>query len=150
MKALARFGVLLLAATLSLSALAADKNYSRGSLWGITMIKTEPGKQNDYIDSLKTEYASVYDEAVKEKVILSYKILAGDAANPGDWDVAVLIEMPNYASLDTIEAKFDAIAAKIFGSEAKADDTTKKLMGDRVAIRKIYGDKLLQELHFTK
>jgi hypothetical protein len=62
----------------------------------------------------------------------------------------ILIEMPSYAAIDTIEAKIDAIEAKIHGSQAKADEADKKLMGDRATIRHIYGDKLMQELHFAK
>jgi len=150
MKILARFGVLLLAATLALPSLAADKNYTRGSIWTVTMIKTEPGKQDDYIDSLKAEYVSVYEEAIKQKVITSFKILTGDYSNPGDWDVLILTEAPNFAAIDTMEAKFDAIAAKIYGSEVKAEDNDKKSMSDRAPIRKVYGGKLMQEIHYVK
>lgn len=129
---------------------AADKNYTRGSVWTASMIRTEPGKQDDYVDSLKGQYTSLYDEAIKEKVILSYKILAGASSDPGDWDVMILVEVPNFAAIDTLEAKLDAIAEKIYGSQAKADENDKKEMTDRASIRKIYGGKLLQELHFAK
>ena len=139
-----------LAAALAAPSFAADKNYTRGSVWLATMIKTEPGKQDEYFDSLKAEYTGLYDEAVKQKVILSYKILGGDSANPGDWDVLILTEIPNYAAIDTIEEKFDAIAAKLFGSLAKSDENDKKSMADRALIRKLFGGKVLQEIHFAK
>jgi hypothetical protein len=62
----------------------------------------------------------------------------------------ILTELPNYAAIDTLEAKFDAIAEKAFGSQAKADENDKKEMADRVAIRKIFGGKVLQEIHYVK
>ena len=150
MRLLYRCAALILAAALSTASHAADKNYTKGTVWSVAMIKTEPGKQDDYIDSLKQYYVSVYEEAIKQKVVVSYKILTGVAANPGDWDILILIEMPNYAAIDTIEAKIDAIEEKFAGSQAKADENAKKLMGDRAPIRHIYGDKLMQELHFVK
>jgi len=141
--------VLLLAAAAS-SASAADKNYTRGSVWLVSMIQVEPGKGDDYIDSLKQEYTTVYEEAIKQKVILSYKILEGDAANPNDWDVMIETEVANFAAIDGLEAKFDAIAEKILGSQAKADETDKQAMAARAAIRKIFGEKVMQEIHYTK
>ena len=140
----------LLFAAVATPAFAADKNYTRGSVWTVSLIRTEPGKQDDYIDSLKAQYTSLYEEAVKQKVILSYKLMAGASSDPGDWDVMIMTEVPNFAAIDTLEAKLDAIAEKIFGSQAKADESDKKDMADRAPIRKIYGGKLLQELHYVK
>lgn len=150
MKLVRCFAAALLAAVFALPSVAADKNYTKGSVWSVTMIKTEAGKQDEYLDSLKAQYTGLYDEAVKQKVITSYKILIGDSSNPGDWDVLILTEAPNYAAIDTIEGKFDAIAEKIYGSQAKADETDKKAMTDRLPIRKIYGGKLMQEIRYVK
>ena len=140
----------LLAAVLAVPSFAADKNYTKGSVWSVALIKTEAGKQDEYLDSLKSEYTGLYDEAVKQKVILSYKIMIGDSSNPGDWDVIILTETANYAALDTLEEKFDALAAKIYGSAAKFEENDKKSMADRASIRKIFGGKLLQEIHYVK
>jgi len=114
------------------------------------LVKVEPGKGDDYIDSLKDAFIRVNDEAIKEKVILSYKILVGDAANNTDWNVMIMTEAANFAALDTMEAKFDAIAAKAYGSLDKAEATDKEAMTNRAKIRTIFGDKMLQEIHFVK
>ena len=142
-------GAVLLAA-IAMPATAMDKNYKRGSVWSVTLVKVEPGKGDEYLDSLKDAFMRVNDEAVKEKVILSYKILVGDASNNTDWNVMIMTEAPNFASLDTMEAKMDAIAAKAYGSLDKAEATDKEAMTSRAKIRTIYGDKLLQEIHFVK
>lgn len=142
-------GAVLLAA-IAMPATAMDKNYKRGSVWSVTLVKVEPGKGDEYLDSLKDAFMRVNDEAVKEKVILSYKILVGDASNNTDWNVMIMTEAPNFASLDTMEAKMDAIAAKAYGSLDKAEATDKEAMTSRAKIRTIYGDKMLQEIHFVK
>ncbi|MEP6939215.1 MAG: hypothetical protein ABI846_05580 [Rudaea sp.] len=134
----------------SSASFAKDPNYTNGSVWGVTMIRVEPGHGDDYIDSLKANYTTVMDEAVKEKAILSYKILVGNSANPSDWSVLILIEGPNWASLDTAEAKFDAIGTKLRGSMAKSDATDKEDMTSRVKFRSIFGSKSMQEIHFVK
>ena len=150
MKIVNGLAALLMLASLSSSAYAADKNYTRGSVWLVSLIKVEPGKGDDYVDSIKATIQGVYDEAIKEKVILSYKVLVGDSASPNDWDTVILVELPNYAALDTLETKFDAIGEKVYGSADKADATDKKAMADRAPIRTVFGEKILQEIHFAK
>jgi hypothetical protein len=150
MRIVKHVAAILLLAALATPSLAADKNYTRGSVWITSLIRSEPGKQDDYVDSLKRQYTTLYEEALKEKVILSYKILLGNSANPEDWDVLILTEVPSFAAFDTLEAKFDAIGEKLMGSQEKSDEAVKKDMADRSAIRKIFGGKLLQEIHYTK
>jgi len=53
----------------------------------VSFIKTNANMSEDYIKSLKTTWKAVHDEAIKQGLILSYKILVGTAANPEDWDI---------------------------------------------------------------
>ncbi len=131
-------------------AFAADKNYKKTSVWQVSFISTEAGQSDTYLDSLKNSYMTVMEEAKKQGLVLSYKILTGDRANPQDWDVMIMIEYPNWSSFDTIEEKFDAITAKFYGSNDKADEHSKKEMSDRVKIRTIFGGKAMQEIQFVK
>ncbi|TLY53497.1 MAG: hypothetical protein E6K53_00760 [Gammaproteobacteria bacterium] len=140
----------MLLGTICTAATAMDKNYKRGSVWSVTLVKVDPGKGDDYLDSLKDAFMRVNDEAIKEKVLLSYKILVGDASNSTDWNVLIMTEAANFAALDTMEAKMDAIAAKAYGSLDKAEASDKEAMTNRAKIRTIYGDKMLQEIHFVK
>jgi len=129
---------------------AADKHYKPTSVWSVSLISVEPGQTETYLESLRGYYTSVMDEAMRQKLVLSYKIFVGDRANPHDWDVMILIEGPNWASLDGLDDKFEAIAAKLAGSADKADSQQKKEMGERAKIRTIFGNKLMQQIEFTK
>jgi 5-bromo-4-chloroindolyl phosphate hydrolysis protein len=111
----------------------------------VSFIKTNANMSEDYIKSLKTTWKAVHDEAIKQGLILSYKILVGTAANPEDWDIMLLAEYKNLASMDGTEDKWDAIEKKVVGN----DDAQKKLNETRVNMRTIYGGKMLREVIFN-
>ncbi len=116
--------------------------YTEGSVWGITMVKTKPGLGDDYLKQLKTIFVTELDEAKKEGLIVSYKILLGSAATAQDFDIMLMTEVKNFAALDGQRAKFDAIDKKIMGSEDQQRDSAVK----RLEIREILGDKIMQEV----
>jgi hypothetical protein len=107
----------------------------------MSFIKVNPGQDETYLNSLKTSWKAVHDEAIKQGLILSYKILAGSASSPDDWNLVLMVEYKNLASMEGNDEKWDAIQAKVL---PPAD--MKKLMESRVAVRTIYGDKLLREV----
>ena len=129
---------------------AADKGYKLGNVWNVSLISVEAGQSDDYIKSLKNFYSTVMDEAIKEKLVVSFKMLEGNRASPQDWNFLILIEYKNWAAFDGISDKFDAIAARIAGSQTKADEMDKKAMTDRVKMRTIFGNKQMQEVVLTK
>ena len=96
----------------------------------------------EYLTQLKSTWIAVHDEAVKQGLILSYKVLSGSAANPEDWDILLLVEYKNMASLDGQEAKWDEIQKKVVGNE----DMQKKLNENRLSMRTVFGGKLLHEI----
>ena len=96
----------------------------------------------EYLNNLKNNWKAIHDEAVKQGVIVSYKILQGAAANPEDWDIMLMTEYKNLASMDGADEKYEAISKKIVGGEEAA----KKLNESRVNMRTIYGGKMLREI----
>jgi hypothetical protein len=116
--------------------------YTEGSVWSVTMVKTKPGLSDDYLKQLKTIFVGELDEAKKQDLILSYKILLGEASTPQDYDILLLVEYKNFAAFDGQRAKFDAIDKKLMGSADQQRETAVK----RLDIREIIGDKLMQEV----
>lgn len=139
--------ILLLVVFLTISfgtkSFAQERTYKDGTVWEMEFIKINPGQEETYINSLKTSWKAIYDEALKQGLILSYKILAGSASNPNDWNLILMAEYKNLASMEGNEDKWDAIQAKLLPSAE-----LKKLVESRVAIRTIYGDKLMREVVF--
>jgi hypothetical protein len=133
---------LLLLICIPIISTAQQAPYTEGSVWDITLVKVKYGMGDEYLRSLATTWKLEYDEAKKQGLILSYKILSGTAANEDDWDLMLMTEYKNMASLDGIDEKFRALDTKIIGTE----EQQKNLMVKRLDIREIFGDKLMREL----
>jgi hypothetical protein len=130
--------------TIGLNAFSQQPNYKDGSVWGVSFIKTNANMGEQYLNSLKATWIAVHDEAVKQGLIVSYKVMSGAASNPGDWDIMLMTEYKNLASMEGQDAKWDAIYKKIVGNE----EDSKKLNESRVNMRTIFGEKLLREVSY--
>jgi hypothetical protein len=119
-----------------------DAPYTEGSVWNITMVKAKYGMGDQYLKGLAKTFKGTLDEAKKQNLIISYKILLGDAASPQDFDILLMVESKNMAALDNGREKFDPIAKKIEGSVEEQEKTATK----RVEIREILGSKLMREI----
>ena len=119
-----------------------DAPYTEGSVWQITMVKTKPGMSDDYLKGLAKTFKGSLDEAKKQNLILDYKILIGDNANPQDFDILLMVESKNMAAFDNAREKFDPIANKISGNADQQRATAVK----RLEIREIMGAKLMREV----
>ena len=128
--------------TLTSALYAQEKTYKDGSVWQVGFIKVSANMTIDYLNNLKANWKATHDEAVKQGLIVSYKILEGTAANPEDWDIMLMTEFKNLAAMEGSEDKWEAISKKIIGGE----DAMKKLNESRVSMRTIYGGKLLKEV----
>jgi hypothetical protein len=119
-----------------------DAPYTEGSVWNLTMVKAKYGMGDDYLKGLTKSFKGTLDEAKKQNLIMDYKILIGDSANPQDYNILLMVESKNMAALDNTREKFDPIARKVEGSPDQQRDTATK----RLEIREIMGDKLMREV----
>ena len=119
-----------------------DAPYTEGPVWTITMVKTKAGMTDDYLKALAKIYKSTNDEMKKSGLIMDYKILLGNDANPQDFDILLMVEYKNMAAFDGLREKADPIADKILGSE----DARRQGAIKRMEIREIMGNKLMREV----
>jgi hypothetical protein len=133
--------VLLLALAPAIPA-AQDKPYSEGSVWTVSFIRVKPGMFDVYMRELLPMRKRINEEAMKQGLLLSSRVLSGSASGKDDFDVMFLDEYKNWAAFDGLAAKYDAIMSKVVGS----DDKQVQLMTKRSEVREIIGDKVMQEL----
>jgi hypothetical protein len=119
-----------------------DAPYTEGSVWTVTMVKAKYGMGDQYLKGLAKTFKGTLDEAKKQNLILDYKVLLGDSANPHDFDILLMVEQKNMASFDNAREKFDPIAKKIEGSVEEQEKTATK----RLEIREILGSKIMREI----
>ncbi|HYR22780.1 MAG TPA: hypothetical protein VEP30_07660 [Chthoniobacterales bacterium] len=116
--------------------------YNEGPVWTLTMIKTKTGLADEYFKQITGTVKPVYDEEKKAKIILDYKILSGEAADPHDFNILILVEYPNWAAFDGLRDKMDPVIAKIMGTQ----DQQRELAVKRLDIREILGTKTMREI----
>lgn len=124
-----------------------DDLYKDGTVWSVTFVRTVANRTDDYLKGLAQTWVATMEEAKKEGLIVSYKILQGNAANKDDFDLMLMIENKNMASLDpneTTEAKFDAIEKRI---QDKMGDKYQSTITNYAEIRDLQGSKLMREIH---
>jgi hypothetical protein len=126
----------------SSSAGSSSAPYTEGPVWVITMIKTKAGLDDDYFKQITGTVKPVYDEEKKQKIILDYKILNGDASVSQDFNILIMVQYPNMAALDGLRDKMDPIIAKVMGS----DDQRRATAVKRLDIREILGTKTMREI----
>ena len=136
------FGCFCLAQTGATSVKGSSAPYNEGPVWTLTMIKTKTGLSDEYIKQITGTVKPVYDEEKKQKIILDYKILNGEASNPQDFNILILVEYPNWAAFDSLRDKMDPVVEKVMGSEAQRRDLAVK----RLDIREILGTKTMREI----
>src|SRR5713101_1598719 len=119
-----------------------DAPYTEGPVWAVTMVRAKYGMGDDYLKGLAKTFKGTLDEAKKQNLIMDYKILLGDSADPHDFDILLMVEQKNMASFDNAREKFDPITKKIEGSTEEQEKTATK----RLDIREIIGAKLMREV----
>jgi hypothetical protein len=136
------FALTLLGGLAAVCSAQSDAPYTEGPVWQLTMVKAKYGMGDDYLKGLAKTFKGTMEEAKKQGLIMDYKILLGDAANPQDFDILLMTESKNMAALDNAREKFDPIGRKVEGSPDQQRDAAVK----RVELRQILGDKLMREV----
>ena len=121
----------------------AQEHYTEGPIWQITLIRVKPTQFDAYLTSLRANSKSIYDEMKKEGVILDYKVFLNTTKHdPQDWDIPIGVEYKNFAALDGLTAKSEAIRDKVLGSKQNALQIGEK----RADMREIISTMLLREV----
>ncbi|HEV2828086.1 MAG TPA: hypothetical protein VGW76_10835 [Pyrinomonadaceae bacterium] len=119
-----------------------NRPYQNGSVWNISFIRMKPGMETAYLDYLAGPWKTNQEAAKKEGLILSYKVITTEGHNPGDWNVMLMTEYKDLATMEANEDKGDALAQKVIGPDEKQRQGYK----DRLEIREVMGDRLAREI----
>ena len=134
-------GALLTLTTLTTTALADGRDYNDGPVINVASIRTVDGHFDDYMHWLATTYKQAQEAAKKAGLITAYRVIVVEARGPNDPDILLVTEYKNWAALDGLGGKTDAINAKIAGSLEKASQA----QVDRAKIRTVLGSRTQQE-----
>jgi hypothetical protein len=131
----------LFATTLSTAALADGQHWNDGPVVNAAYIRTVDGHFDDYMAWLATTWKKQQEASKKAGLITAYRVMVVEARGPTDPDVILITEFKNWAALDNLGTKFDAVTAQIEGSVEKANQS----QADRSKIRTVLGSRTMQE-----
>jgi hypothetical protein len=135
--------LVLLALVVSISVYAQVKRpYHNGSVWNIAFIRMKPGMETAYLDYLAGPWKANQEAAKKEGLILSYKVIGVEGHNPAEWNLMLMTEYKDLATMEANEDKGDALAQRMIGPDEKQRQGYK----DRSEIREVIGDRLAREI----
>jgi hypothetical protein len=137
-------GSLVLAALIAGVSVFAQVNrpYHNGTVWDIAYIRMKPGMETAYLNYLAGSWKANQEAAKKEGLIVSYKVIGVEGHGPGEWNLMLMTEYKNLATMEANEDKGDALAQKMIGNDEK------QMQGyrDRSEIREVMGNRLGREI----
>ena len=123
------------------AAFANGAHYNDGPVTNVAFIRTVDGHFDDYMQWLATTWKKQEEAAKKAGLILSYRVMVAEPRNATDPDIILMVEYKNWAALDGLGAKLDAVSAEVEGSVEKANQSE---VG-RAKIRTVLGSSTVQE-----
>jgi len=131
---------LLALATFSSAAYADGRNYNDGPVVNVSFIRTVDGHFDDYMQWLATTWKKQEEAAKKAGLIIGYEVDVAQPQSPNDADVILIVRYKNWAALDGLGSKLDAVSAQIEGSVEKANQA----QAARAKIRTVLGSTTVQ------
>ena len=116
--------------------------YRDGTVWNVTFVRMKPGMDTAYLNYLASDWKRNQEAAKKEGLIVSYKVLSTEAHSPDDWNLILMTEVKDLATLEANQDKADALSQKLVGDDQKQMQGYK----DRSEIREITGIRLAREI----
>lgn len=121
-----------------------NQSYTEGPVWMLDRVQTKPGMGEAYLKNISENWIKLYRAAKDQGIVMNYMILSSNANNPSDWNLLLMVEVKNFAALDGIDEKFEALEKQVLGSSDAGNKITVSLND----MRQQLGDKLARELIF--
>lgn len=113
-----------------------------GSVYTLSFIRVVPGMGSAYDKYLASSWKKEQDALKAGGITLSYKVLSTEAHSPSDWNLMLMVEYKDLASMEANADKADAMLQKDFGGDEKVMQGYK----ERSEIREVMGTRLAREV----
>jgi hypothetical protein len=116
--------------------------WHNGSVWAMSFIHMKPGMDTAYLNYVASDWKKLQETLKAQGVILSYKVLETEGHTPADWNLILMVQYKDLASLETNEAKEDAVLQQVAGDDQKQMQGYK----ERAEIREVTGARVAREI----
>ncbi len=135
--------LIVLILTLSVVVVAqVSRPFRNGSVWSIGFIRMKPGMETAYLNYVAGEWKREQEALKKDGQIVSYKVLTTEAHGANDFNIMLMTEYKNLATMEANENKADALSQKVIGDDQKQMQGYK----ERLEIREVLQDRLAREI----
>jgi hypothetical protein len=128
---------------LSLAQAMPIRPFHDGPVWEISFIKAKPGLGLNYMNWLASEWKTEQEALKKAGLILNYMVIETEAHSPNDFDLMLMIEYKDLATMEANQDKAEAVA-----NQALNSNDQKMIQGyqERASWREIIGNRLAREV----
>jgi hypothetical protein len=119
-----------------------NRPFHNGTVWDIGFIRMKPGMDTAYLNYVAGEWKTEQEAQKKEGIVISYRVLSVEAHTPGEWNLMLMTEYKNLATMEANEDKSEAVAQKVIGNDEKQIQGYKQ----RAEIREVMGNRLAREI----
>src|SRR5688500_573871 len=81
-----------------------SRPYRNGTVWDVGFIRMKPGMESAYLNYIATDWKRNQEELKKAGLIVSYKVLTTEPHNPGDFNIMLMTEYKDLATMEANEA----------------------------------------------
>ena len=119
-----------------------SRPYRNGSVWSIGFIQMKPGMETAYLNHVAGDWKRGQEALKKDGQIVSYKVLTTEAHGSNDWNIMLMTEYKDLATMEANEAKADNLTQTVYGTDEK------QMQGyrDRLQIREVLENRLAREI----
>ena len=116
--------------------------YRNGTVWQVSYIQMKPGMDTAYLNYLATDWKRNQEALKKDGLILSYKVLTTEMHGADDWNIMLMTEYKDMATMEANEAKADQLLQTVIGTDEK------QMQGyrDRLLILEVMENRLAREI----
>lgn len=125
-------------------AVAADRPYTEGTVSVVSLIRTEPGQNENYMKYLATTYKQLMDEQMKAGLIVNWSVFTARPRTADDPNIYLVTTYKNLAAMDSLQDKTDAIQERLIGNQEARDAA----MVARGKMRTQIGSEVIRKVEF--
>jgi hypothetical protein len=115
--------------------------YHNGSVWNIALIQMKPGMETAYLNYIAGDWKREQEALKKDGQIISYKVLTTETHGSSDWNIMLMTEYKDLATMEANEAKADNLLQTVAGD----DERQRQGYRDRLQIREVLETRLARE-----
>ncbi len=123
----------------------AAKPYHEGPVWDIGFIRVKAGMEDRYLRYIADTWKREQEALKNAGYILDYKVITTESHGAQDFNVLLMTQFKDLATLEANSDKMEALAMQLEGSQQKMESGYQ----DRASYRDVVADRLGREIILT-